>query len=94
MTYIEATTQVYYYYTIKDIADGIGIQEIRGYLKMYEEGEMYEVCLGIKKGLDFASASTMSGIELEVAELEETIRELEETIEETEKLADYDIQEN
>ena len=94
MTYIEATTQVYYYYTIKDIADGIELQEIRSYLKMYEEAEMYEVCLGIKKGLDFASASTMSGIELEVAELEEPIRELEEIMEEIEKTEDYDIQED
>lgn len=94
MTYIEATIQVYYYYTIKDIADGIGIQEIQSYLKMYEEGEMYEVCLGIKKGLDFASASTMSGIDLEVVELEETIIELEETIEETKQTLSYDIQEN
>lgn len=94
MTYIEATTQVYYYYTIKDIADGIELQEIRSYLKMYEEAEMYEVCLGIKKGLDFASASTMSGIELEVAELEEPIRELEEIMEEIEKTEEYDIQED
>ena len=94
MTYTEATAQVYYYYTIKDIADGIELQEIQGYLKMYEEAEMYEVCLGIKRGLDFASASTMSGIELEVSELEETIVEIEEKIEGIEETIDYDIQED
>jgi len=84
MTYTEATAQVYYYYTIKDVANGIELEEIKAYLKMYEEAEMYEVCLGIQQGIEFVSTSTISDIELEVSELEETIKEIEETIEEIE----------
>ena len=76
MTYTEATAQVYYYYTIKDVANGIELEEIKGYLKMYKEAEMYEVCLGIQQGIDFVSTSTISDIELEVSELEETIKEI------------------
>ncbi len=49
MTYTEATAQFYYYYTIKDVANGIDLEEIKAYLKMYEEAEMYEVCLGISR---------------------------------------------
>jgi hypothetical protein len=75
----EATAYVYYYYTIKDIASGIDLQEIQGYLKMYEEAEMYDVCHGIKQGLDFASKATITELETEVEEIEKTIEyEIEE----------------
>lgn len=65
----EATKLLYYFYTIKDIADGIDLDEIQGYLRMYEEAEMYDVCAGIKDGLDFASRAT-------IVELKEEIKEL------------------
>ena len=73
MTKQEATVYVYYYYTLKDIVSGIELQEIEGYLKMYEESEMYEVCQGIKQGLDFAYKSTILALEKEVEEIEITI---------------------
>jgi hypothetical protein len=69
----EATAYVYYYYTIKDIASGIDLQEIQGYLKMYEEAEMYEVCQGIKQGLDFSSKATILELQNEIKEIEKDL---------------------
>lgn len=65
----EATKLLYYFYTIKDIADGIDLDEIQSYLRMYEEAEMYDICAGIKEGLDLASRAT-------IVELKEEIKEL------------------
>lgn len=65
----EATKLLYYFYTIKDIADGIDLDEIQSYLRMYEEAEMYDVCAGIKESLEFASRAT-------IVELKEEIKQL------------------
>lgn len=69
----EANKLLYYFYTIKDIAEGIDLQEIQGYLKMYEEAEMYEVCQGIKQGLDFSSKATIAELQTEIKEIEKDL---------------------
>lgn len=65
----KATKLLYYFYTIKDIAEGIDLDEIQSYLRMYKEAEMYDICAGIKEGIDFASRAT-------IVELKEEIKEL------------------
>lgn len=56
------TISEYYYLALKDLEEGISIQELEEVLLMYEEGEFYEQCAGIKKAIDKARNETIVNI--------------------------------
>lgn len=69
----EVIVYTYYYYTIKDIASGVDLDVINGFLKMYEEAELYEHCIGIKQGIEYANIATVLELKNEIEEIEKDL---------------------
>jgi DNA-binding transcriptional MerR regulator len=56
--------EIYRFYRIAilDIAEGVPLEELEIYLKMYEEEENYEACAGILKAINEAKYDTINNI--------------------------------
>lgn len=56
--------EMYRFYRIAliDLLDGVSIDELELYLKLYEEEENYEACAGILKAIEEARYDTIQNI--------------------------------
>lgn len=58
------TDEIYKFYRIAliDLAEGVSLEELELYLKMYEEEENYEACAGILKAINETKYDTTQNI--------------------------------
>lgn len=56
--------EIYKFYRIAllDLAEGVSLEELELYLKMYEEEENYEACAGILKAINETKYDTTQNI--------------------------------
>ena len=56
--------EIYKFYRIAiiDLAEGVSVEELEIYLKMYEEEENYEACAGILKAINETRYDTINNI--------------------------------
>lgn len=56
--------EIYKFYRIAllDLAEGVSLEELELYLKMYEEEENYEACAGILKAINETKYDTIQNI--------------------------------
>ena len=56
--------EIYKFYRIAliDLAEGVSLEELELYLKMYEEEENYEACAGILKAINETKYDTIENI--------------------------------
>ena len=56
--------EIYKFYRIAiiDLAEGVSVEELEIYLKMYEEEENYEACAGILKAIKETRYDTINNI--------------------------------
>ena len=56
--------EIYKFYRIAllDLAEGVSLEELEIYLKMYEDEENYEACAGILKAINETKYDTIQNI--------------------------------
>lgn len=62
MTLFEDEMYRFYRIALIDLLDGVSIDELELYLKLYEEEENYEACAGILKAIQEARHDTIQNI--------------------------------
>jgi len=62
MTLFEDEMHRFYRIAIIDLLDGVSIEELELYLKLYQEEENYEACAGILKAIKETRYDTIQNI--------------------------------